>query len=326
MRFLFILSILLALTSCDKSPQEKPKLAQVIYVQPQTYVEKATFYGIINARQSSPLVAQTDGILDWQSQAGDELTKEAPIASIENPEIARAFSLATNAEVIAKQQYKRSLTLANTNTASKQQLQEREQTWIIAQQGLAKAEQEHKKAKFVAPFNGIVGPKLVHEGTHVKTGEVIGHFFDPTDIVVEVQIPVGFKDSLKAKQTAIIEGAKYALPHVPKMLDPNTHMMIIHIPIQNSTSLIGEVIDVEIHLKEWIDAVVIPLAVVKFENTQASVLILKEGKLEKRELTLGPKDAKNVVVTNGLSIGESLCLDPHHFYEGDAITPKYPEL
>ncbi|MEI6628194.1 MAG: efflux RND transporter periplasmic adaptor subunit, partial [Alphaproteobacteria bacterium] len=278
------------------------------------------------AKQSSPLVAQTDGVLDWQAKPGDELNKSAIIASIENPEMAKSSDLASTAEAIAKQQHNRSLTLAKTNATSKQQQQEREQAWITAQQSLAKAKQEHKKTKFFAPFNGIVGPNLVHEGTHVKAGDVIGHFFDPNDLIVEVQIPVSFKNSLKPQQTVIIENGKYTLPHVPKMLNPDTHMMIIHIPIQNSTSLIGEVIDVEIHLKEWNNAVVIPLASVKFEDNAASVLIFKDGKLEKREVTLGPKDAKNVVVVSGLAIAESLCLDPHHFYEGDAITPKYPEL
>lgn len=326
MRYLLLFFIGFCFVSCGKSPQEKPKLAQVIFLQPQNYVEKATFYGIIQARQSSPLVAQADGVLDWQAKPGDELNKSAIIASIENPEIAKASDLASTAEAIAKQQHSRSLTLANTNATSKQQLQEREQAWITAQQALAKAEQERKKTKFFAPFNGIVGPNLVHEGTHVKAGDVIGHFFDPNDLIVEVQIPVGFKNSLKAEQTVIIENGKYTLPHVPKMLNPNTHMMVIHIPIQNSTSLIGEVVDVEIHLKEWNSAVVIPLVAVKFEDNAASVLIFKEGKLEKREVIIGPKDAKNAVIVSGLSACESLCLDPHHFYEGDAITPKYPEL
>ncbi len=326
MRCLLLCVIGLCFVSCGKPPQEKPKLAQVIYLQPQKYVEKATFYGIIQARQSSPLVAQTDGVLDWQAKPGDELNKSAIIASIENPEIAKASDLASTAETIAKQQHNRSLTLANTNATSKQQLQEREQAWITAQQSLTKAEREHKKTKFFAPFNGVVGPNLVHEGTHVKAGDVIGHFFDPNDLIVEVQIPVGLKNSLKSQQTVIIENGKYTLPHVPKMLNPDTNMMVIHIPIQSSTSLVGEVIDVEIHLKEWDNAVVIPLAAVKFEDNSASVLIFQDGKLEKREVNLGPKDAKNVVVVSGLSIAESLCLDPHHFYEGDAITPKYPEL
>ncbi len=326
MRYLLLFYIGLYLTSCDKPPKEQPKLAQVIYLQPQKYIEKATFYGIIQARQSSPLIAQTDGVLDWQAKPGDELNKSDIIASIENPEIAKSSDLASTAEAIAKQQHSRSLTLANTNATSKQQLQEREQAWITTQQSLAKAKREHKKTKFFAPFNGVVGPNLVHEGTHVKAGDVIGHFFDPNDLIVEVQIPVGFKNSLKSQQTVIIENGKYTLPHVPKMLNPETHMMVIHIPIQSSTSLIGEVVDVEIHLKEWENAVVIPLAAVKFEDIVASVLVFKDGTLKKCELTIGPKDAKNVVVINGLAIGESLCLDPHHFYEGDAITPKYPEL
>ena len=79
-------------------------------------------------------------------------------------------------------------------------------------------------------------------------------------------------------------------------------------------------------MKEWENAVVIPLTAIKFEEDVASVLIFKDGKLEKRTITIGPKDAKNAVILSGLSANESLCLDPHHYYEGDEITPKYPEL
>ncbi len=326
MRLVLFISVLLTLISCDKKIQEKPKLAQVIHLQPQEYVEKTIFYGIIQAKQSSPLVAQTDGVLDWKSESGEELGKSSLIAEIQNPENARAFTLSTNAEAIAKQQYDRSLALSNSKTTSKQQLQEREQALITAQQDLTKIEQEYKKTKFIASFNGVVGPKLIKEGTQVKTGDVIGHFFNPTDIIVEVQIPVGFKNLLKPGQTVIIEGAKYALPHVPKMLNPTNNMMILHIPIKNTSILIGEVIDVEIHLKELNKAIVIPLTAVKFDDTAASALVFKDGKLEKRELTLGSKDSKNVVVVVGLKVGDNLCLDPHDFYEGDEITPKYPEL
>ena len=237
MRCLFLLPFILFLVSCEK-PQAEKKLAQAIHIQTQNYIEKAIFYGFVQARQSSPLIAQTDGVLDWQAKPGDELNKASIIASIENPETTKAFDLARASESIAKQQHNRSLALSKTNATSKQQLQEREQELIKAQQALAKSELDHKKTKFFAPFDGIVGPNLIHEGTYVKSGDVIGHFFDPKDLIVEVQIPIGFKNSLKSGQAVIIENSKYALPNVPKMLNPDTNMMVIHIPVQNSNVLI----------------------------------------------------------------------------------------
>lgn len=325
MRYLFLFLLAFGFISCDKEKPET-KLAQAIYIQPQEYIEKASFYGIMQARQSSPLVAQADGVLDWQAKPGDELNKEAIIAHIANPEITKEFDLATAAEEIARQQYNRSLTLSKNNATSKQQLQEREQELIKTQQALAKAELGHKKTKFFAPFDGIVGPNLIHEGTYVKSGDIIGHFFDPKDLIVEVQIPVGFKNSLMAGQAVVIENSKYTLPLVPKMLNPETNMMVIHIPVKDLNALIGEVIDVMIHLKVWGNAVVIPLTAIKFEENIASILTIKEGNLEKRTITIGPKDAQNAVILTGLSIGETLCLDPHHFYEGETVTPKYPML
>ncbi len=325
MWFLFLF-VFLFLAGCDKTPEEKGKLAQAIYVQPQKYVEKSVFYGTVQARQSSPLVVQSDGVLDWLTKSGDAVLTSQTIAKIDNPEIEKAHELATNAEAIAKQQYNRSVSLTKSKTASHQQMQEREQAWITAQQNLAKAETDRKKAQFIAQFDGIIGPHLIHEGTHVKTGDVIGHFFNPSDSVVEVQIPVSFKDVLKANQIAIIEGERYTLPHVPKMLNPVTHMMVVHIPIQHSALLIGEVVDVEIHLKEWDQVIVLPLGSIKFDDEGASVLVSNKGKLEKREVTLGIKDAKQAVILRGIQADETICLDPYHHFEGESITPQYPEL
>lgn len=325
MWFLSFFTVFLFLIGCNKAPEDKAKLAQAIYAAPQTYVEKSVFYGTVQAQQNSPLVVQADGVLDWITQAGDTVSKSTVLAKINNPEIEKAHELALNAEAIARQQYDRSSSLAKSNAASQQQRQEREQTWITAQQNLAKAEIDFKKNQFIAPFDGIVGPQLIHAGTHVKTGEVIGHFFKPSNIVVEVQIPVMFK-SLKANQPAIIGGKQYTLPHVPQMLNPQSNMMVIHIPIENSPFLIGEIIDVEIHLKEWKQVIVLPLGSVKFEDEGASVLVSNAGKLEKRDIIIGVKDATQVVVLKGIQPGETICSDPHHYYEGDRIIPKYPEL
>jgi membrane fusion protein (multidrug efflux system) len=326
MWFLSLFTVFLILSGCSKPPEDKGKLAQAIYTAPQTYVEKSVFYGMVQARQSSPLVVQAEGVLDWLTQPGDSISKSTVLAKINNPEIEKAHELALNAEAIARQQYDRSSSLAKSNAASQQQRQEREQVWITAQQNLAKAEIDLKKTQFIAPFDGIVGPQLIHEGTHVKAGEVIGHFFNPANVVVEVQIPVMFKQSLKENQPVIIGGKQYPLPHVPKMLNPQSNMMVIHIPIEASPFLIGEIVDVVVHLKEWTQVIVLPLGSVKFEDEGASVLVLNAGKLEKRDITIGVKDATQVVVLKGIQAGETICSDPHHYYEGDRIIPKYPEL
>ncbi len=322
----FLLLLFLSLSGCDNSTKNKGKLAQAICVQPQKYTEKSIFYGAVQALKNTPLVVQADGVLIWTTQPGNKITKSSIIAKIDNPQTQKVYELAVNAEAITNQQYKRSVSLAKSSATSQQQLQERENAWIISQQDLAKAETDQKKSLFIAAFDGIMGPQLIHEGTHVKTGEIVGYFFNPSDIVVEVQIPADFKESLKENGTVIINNKTYTLPNVPRILNPATHMLTVHIPIQDSTLLIGEVTDVEIHLKEWTDIIVLPLGAIKFEDESTSVLVLQKGILEKRDVTLGIKDAKQAVITKGIEPGEIICLDPHHFYEGEKIIPSYAEL
>ena len=42
--------------------------------------------------------------------------------------------------------------------------------------------------------------------------------------------------------------------------------------------------------------IALPLGSIKFEDGETSVLVSNKGKLEKREITLGTKDAKQTVV------------------------------
>lgn len=322
----FLLFLFLSFSGCDNTIKDKGKLGQVICVHPQKYTEKSIFYGSVQALKSSPLVVQTDGVLIWTTHPGTEAIKSSIIAKIDNPQTQKVYELAVNAEAIANQQYKRSLSLSKSSAISQQQLQEREQAWIASQQDLAKADAEQKKSLFIAPFDGIMGPKLIHEGTHVKSGEIIGYFFNPCDIVVEVQVPADFKDHLKENGAVVINNKTYVLARVPKMLNPATHMLVVHIPVHDPTLLIGEVTDVEFHLKEWTDIILLPLGSIKFEDENTSVLVLKKGVLEKRDVTLGVKDAKHAVITKGIEPGEIICLDPHHFYEGEKITPSYARL
>lgn len=321
-----VLFLLLSLSSCGDPSKGEEKLAEAVHAKPQEYTEKSVFYGVVQALKSSPLLVRADGFLIWTTQPGDKILKSSIIARIDNPETQKVYELALNAEAITQQQHKRSLLLEKSNATSRQQIQEREHAWVSSQQELAKAETEQKKSLFIAPFDGVMGPHLIHEGTHVKTGEIIGYIFNPTDIVVEVQIPATFKDTLRDGITVIINKKRYTLPRISKILNPTTHMMIAHIPIQDPTLLVGEVIDAEIHLKQWKNVIVLPLNTIKFEREGASVLVLRKGILEKREVMLGAKDAKQAVVTKGIEAGEIVCLDPHHFYEGEKVIPSYAEL
>lgn len=323
---IFLFFVLLALSGCSDSTKDEKKLAQSLCVRPQKYSEKSIFYGVVQASKSSPLVAQAEGILIWTKQPGDEVAKASIVARIDTPETEKVYKLALDAEAIASQQHKRSLSLAKGKITSQQQLQEKEHHWILSQQDLAKAESAQRKSLFMASFAGIMGPQLVHDGTHIKTGEIIGYVYNPSGTVVEVQIPATFKDSLKGNKLVSINNKNYTLPYVPKMLNPTTQMMIVHIPIEDSSLLIGEVIDVEIYLKEWENVVVVPLGSIKFKNDETTVLVLQKGALAERTVTLGTTSFNQAIITNGLEPGDIICLDPHHYYEGEKIIPSYAEL
>lgn len=262
--------------------------------------------GTIKPKYSTTLVARASGILGATLPAGHKVQKGEVIVQIDNADIEKNYNLSESSEKIAKTQYDRIHGLYKSGHFSEQAMEEKKNTWIIAQKALANAKIELEKIRFHAPFDGIVGVFKIREGTQIKEGDHIVSFYDPNSLVVEFAIPSSFIHSIHNGQQVKIAESTYVLNHVQKMIDETTHMGSAYVDISCSECVIGNTIDVELVVQERSNIIVIPFEAVFIRNGQDSVYLVKDGQATLAPVQLGLREKDKVEIGSGLQVGDNL--------------------
>ena len=73
----------------------------------------------------------------------------------------------------------------------------------------------------------------------VQEGEVIVNFYDPSNIVVEFEVPLSTLKSVQDGSPVFVNEQRYPLTHIQKMLDDETRMAPAYIKIQCPDCIIG---------------------------------------------------------------------------------------
>src|SRR6185312_13074020 len=121
-------------------------------------------------------------------------------------------------------QYERVAALLKSGHVSRKEVEEAKATWLEAQKISTTSKIERDKSRFYAPFDGVVGVFKVREGAYVNDGNPIGNFYDPASLIVEFDIPPLVVRFIHDGQKVKVNKVLYALTHVQRMVDEETHM------------------------------------------------------------------------------------------------------
>lgn len=282
------------------------KVVEVITAKPQNIEQTVRLIGTIRAKYSTMLTAKVTGVLEILKQSGETVTKDTLIAHIRNPDIEKRYEFALSSVHIAKEQYERAITLMKKGATSKQAVEEKQSAFLEAEKNLATAKIELDKIKFYAPFNGTIGIYKERDGTEIKSGTVLLSFYDPTLLIVEVDIPAPLLASVNIGQKVVIDGKRYRLTQIQKMLDEATHMAPAVIDIAGVGHIIGAPIDVELTVCEKNNVIVLPDETVFLEQGKPHVYVIKDSKTVLTPVKLGLRAREKVEITKGVKSGDRL--------------------
>ena len=280
------------------------KVVEVVTATPQSIEQKTRLIGVICAKHSTTLVAKGFGVLEVLKKAGETVTKGTLIARVSNPYIEKKYEFALSSVQIAKDQYERAKSLTKTGTSSKQAAEEKQSILLEAERNLATAEIERDKIRFYAPFNGIIGAYKERDGTEIKEGSSLVTFYDPTGMIAKIDIPAPLLASVNVGQKVTINGKRYLLTEVQKMLDENTHMAPAVVDIESDGSIVGMPVDVELTVFERNNVIVLPDDAVFLEQGKSHVYVIKKSKTVLTPVELGLRAREMVEITKGLVPGD----------------------
>jgi len=165
-----------------------------------------------------------------------------------------------------------------------------------------------------APFDGIVGLRLISEGAFASTQTRIVRLVKNSPLKIEFSIPERYAGEVTPgfPITFAIDGIPKSFDAKVYAIDPkvdiNTRTIVVRAlyPNTNEELKSGRFASVRAQLSEIDSAISIPTESLIPEMSGEKVYILKNGKAVERQVTTGLRTASHIQITQGLEFGDTL--------------------
>ncbi|MBK7500920.1 MAG: efflux RND transporter periplasmic adaptor subunit [Ignavibacteriales bacterium] len=170
------------------------------------------------------------------------------------------------------------------------------------------------KTEIRAPFGGIVGLRSVSEGSYVTTATVMARLQDFNSIKVDFSIPEKYSTSVKtgdelefkiSGSNRLFQAKVYAIE--PK-INPGTRTLQIRAICNSSYKELipGAFANVELNLKQIVDAILIPTVSIVPELKGQKVFLYKNGIVNAQNVEIGIREETRVQIISGLQKGDTV--------------------
>lgn len=191
----------------------------------------------------------------------------------------------------------------------------------------AGAGEQARNATVTAPISGEVSDRQVNHGEAVSPGQTLFTVVNSTRLELAGQVPVAQATQVRAGLP--VEFTMNAYPgrvfrgevaRVEPVADPQTRQVGVYIQLPNENrQLVGGLFATgRIATGASTESVVVPTSAIREAGAQAYVMVVAEGVVARRDVTLGVRDeaAGVVAIESGLQGGEQVIVAPGQIQEG----------
>jgi membrane fusion protein (multidrug efflux system) len=258
-----------------------------------------------------------------------------PLAQVQQAQAEMSIALANQ---------KRNEELVSQNFVSKRSLDESAANLQVAQAKLSLAQATAARLRILAPFDGIVGIRLVNVGDYLKDGADIVNIEDIDAIFVDFRLPERFQSKVKQGQTALLDidalpGKKYTaqVQAIDPLIDANGRSVGIRGCIDNRQLQLRPGMFARVNAVFGVrdNARVIPEEAIIPQGGKQFVLKLLPGpegstpatRITKRvEVKVGLRSPGKVEILEGLDVGDTVVTAGQQRIQRDATTVTVADL
>lgn len=294
-----------------------------------------TLTGSLRPADVVALKAQVGGtISDLRVDRGTSVREGQVLVVIEAAGIrsqaagARAAVAAAQANVaVARQQLEAARTLQAAGAMSEIDLRSAEAAYEAAEAQLAAARaqaasagEQAARSTVRSPLTGVVSERSIEEGEAISPGDPLLTVVNSSRLELSGQVPVQ-----QAAQVRVGQPVRFSLDAYPgrefggtvarmdPTADPNTRQVGIYVQMPNPG---GEIIAGQFArgrvLGETSETIVVPQGAVRQEGQESYVLVIENGRIARRVVTVGGRDdaTGEVGIASGLEAGERVIAAP----------------
>jgi RND family efflux transporter MFP subunit len=343
-----------ALAACGKKngpATDSTKLAtmfvgpeNVAVIQSQEIRTGPGLSGALSPLKSATIRAEMSGsVLQTFAEPGESVKAGQQLAQIDASVVREqelsarsAVNTAQSAYDIAKRDDDRNATLLKAGAIAERQVEQSKNAVLAAQTQLANAKAQFanvqkmlEKASVQAPFAGIVSQRAVSAGDVVQPGTALYTVVDPGSMQLEASVPADQLSQVRAGMPVDFKVTGYPnrsftgrITRVNPTADPTTRQVKITAAIPNvGNTLVGGLFAEGRVATESKNAPMAPATAVDERGLRPTVVRLRNGKIEKVEVSIGIRDAtaETVEITSGIAVGDTVLLGAAR-----GITPGTP--
>ncbi len=285
----------------------------------QTVKERVAVIGTLVANESVAIKSELDGAIEAiLFEEGEPVEAGEPLLRIDQRKLKASLAEAEANLRLAESTLERYVALAETRAVSQQEVDQARSTYQVRLAAVELMRAELEDATVIAPFEGILGARLVSIGQYVNKGQGLTSLMDMDPMKVELNVPERFLGRMEVGQVLEVSVAAYPqerfsgrIYFVDPQVDPDTRTVLVKARVPNPQERLraGMFANLELILQVRENAVVIPESALLLGADQASVFVVEDGKAQPRPVTTGVRMAGALEIRFGLSAGEMVVIE-----------------
>ena len=297
----------------QKGPGAVPVTAVV--VKPILLQDKVQATGSISPNEEVTITSETSGrITGIYFDEGAKVSKGQLLVRINDSELQATLQKLRYQQQLAKDRENRHRQLLEKEAISLQDYERSatELSTIGAEINLVLA--QIAKTQIRAPFEGIIGLRYISDGSYISPGARVADLVDYEPVKIDFSIPEKYAGLVKKGDKITFTIEKNALKYeaevdaVAPKIDASTRTLQVraHYHNKNREVIPGSFAKVELVLKDVENALLVPSESLIPELGGQKVFIIKNGKVEPRQVDIGIRSNENIQITKGISVSDTV--------------------
>jgi len=290
----------------------------VARVTSMTFADRVEAIGTARANESVVITAKvTDKISSINFADGDRVEKGALLVELTNDEQTAQLAEAKADRDEARAQLTRLEDLVRKNTVSASQVDETRARYSIAKARLEGIVARLEDRVIRAPFDGVLGFRLVSPGTLVTPGIAITTLDDVSTLKLDFNVPELFLGAIDIGDTVIAASPAYrdnaftgTVAGIGSRVDEITRSVTVRALLPNEKGQLrpGMLMTVQLQTGER-TALAVPESAVVPSNRDAYVYVIgSDNVAERRNVQTGQRSEGMIEIVEGLAAGEQVAV------------------
>lgn len=299
----------------DKNGKKPPISVSAFVVTPQEFSNTISLSGSIDANEQIEIRSEVSGIVETISfTEGSNVNKGQVLFKVNDIELRAQLAQAKTRESLASENERRAKLLLQKEAISQEEYDIASADYRTAKAQTQLIQAQIGKTTVRAPFSGIIGLRSISPGTYVTPTTLIAKLVNTNPLKITFSIPEKYATEISKNSTISFTVPNMAETFSAKIyalepaIEATTRTLQIRALTDNSGGklLPGTFANIELPLKNIKNAIIIPTEAIVPIQDGKKVFIASNGKAKEVKVTTLTRTDKDVVITSGLKIGDTV--------------------